>query len=201
MTITNLNIYNKKSNSQTSRSLTAVHNDDNDHDDGNDDDDDGELCLWNGRPVKDVKSYFESRRLSEFPTIAKLWDAMCRFLACAKPVFRLLLNESCSSDSHYTTTAPHSYIKWSLKTKLENLVKKLCNSQRISCYINIDQIINTYNLHGLRYFTTSVIGMFFHININHLDWHYQKLLALFKAKVRLLHKMTIADSITWYFIS
>ena len=45
MTITNLNIYNKKSNSQTSRSLTAVHNDDNDHDDGNDDDDDGELFL------------------------------------------------------------------------------------------------------------------------------------------------------------
>ena len=41
MTITNLNIYNKKANSQTSRSLTVAHNDDNDDDDG--DDDDGEL--------------------------------------------------------------------------------------------------------------------------------------------------------------
>ena len=41
MTITNLNIYNKKTISQTSRSLTVVHNDDNDDDDG--DDDDGEL--------------------------------------------------------------------------------------------------------------------------------------------------------------
>lgn len=71
MTITNLNIYNKKTNSQTSRSLPVVHNDDNDDDDG-DDADDGELFLWNGRPVKDVKSYFESRRLSEFPTIAEL---------------------------------------------------------------------------------------------------------------------------------
>ena len=40
MTITNLNIYNKKTISQTSRSLTVVHNDDNDDDDG---DDDGEL--------------------------------------------------------------------------------------------------------------------------------------------------------------
>ena len=39
--------------------------DDNDDDDDDDDDDDNQLSLWNGRPTKGIKPYFQPGPLSD----------------------------------------------------------------------------------------------------------------------------------------
>ena len=67
------------------------------------DDDDDEFFLWYGWPMKGVKSYFQSRSLSEILTISNLWHTTSRIWTCAEPEFRLWWMKLCSSDIHCTT--------------------------------------------------------------------------------------------------